>query len=172
MPTRVRLALALSVVVVAAAMPVPLQAARAAAPAGATRHAAEQAASAAIDLRGAWRAESYRMKDGTTHRVDGLIFFAERDWSVLYFVLDAAGQPRRGSGEAGGYTLDGDALVFTHRYNFVSGEAMAGLPAAPLGMTVRDTAGAPEEPCRVRLDGAVLTIAFPSGNSMTFRRSR
>lgn len=38
-------------------------------------------------------------------------------------------------------------------------------------MTLNDRQAAPAEPVTVTIDGARLTIAFPSGNSMVFRRS-
>ncbi len=134
------------------------------------RPAAAQQASPGV--RGVWAAQRYTLADGTTHPVAGRIFFAERDWQVLFFVLDDAGAPRRGSAEGGTYTLEGDRLVFTHLFNLSAGEAMAGLPAADLRMTARDAEGAPTEPTRIEIEGDTLTLHFPSGNHMTFRRSR
>ncbi len=122
-------------------------------------------------LRGAWRPTSYQLKAGPRHPVDGLITFTASDWSVLFFVLDARGQPGRGSGEGGTYTLEGNRLVFTHRFNLAAGKAMDGLEEAPLAMTVRKGAGAPTEPCTIELIGDRLVIAFPSGNRMEFQRS-
>ena len=82
-----------------------------------------------VEVRGAWQAERYLLKDGTEHTVSGLIFFTERDWTVLFFVTTPDGQPRRGSGEGGTYTLSEDRLVFTHLYHLSAGEEMEGLPA-------------------------------------------
>jgi hypothetical protein len=125
----------------------------------------------AVDLRGAWRPESYVMKDGARHGVDGLIFFTEKDWAVLFFVIEN-GEPRRGAGEGGTYTLQGADLVFTHLYHFSSGKAVGALPESPLRMEIKDAAAATTEPCRVEVEGDRLTIRFlPSGNSMIFRRS-
>lgn len=127
-----------------------------------------------VDVRGAWQAEQYLLKDGTQHTVFGRIFFTERDWTVLFFVMTPDGQPRRGSGEGGTYTLSEDRLVFTHLYHLSAGEAMDGLPATDLRMVARGpNDDAPEEPSRVVRDGERLTLHFPSGNAMTFKqRSR
>ena len=65
----------------------------------------------------------------------------------------------------------GNGLVFRHHFLMAAGEKMAGLPASPLRMELRTGAEAPEEPCRVDLVGDELTLHFPSGNAMTFRRS-
>ena len=43
---------------------------------------------------GAWSPESYVLKDGTELEVSGLIFFTEKDWTVLFFVKD--GERRAG----------------------------------------------------------------------------
>ncbi len=119
-------------------------------------------------LLGSWKPEDYTMKDGTRHPVDGLIFFSERDWSVVFFVL-AEGKPSRGAAEAGTYTADGSRLVFTHLYHLSSGRAVAGLPETPLQMEVRSSPTARVEPCTYRIDGDRLRIDFPSGSTMTFR---
>ena len=121
-------------------------------------------------LHGAWQPERYLLKDGNELAVTGQIFFAETDWTVLFFVLNDDGQPTRGSGEGGTYTLDGDSLTFTHRYHLSSGEATGSLPDAPLRMEIHDAADAATEPCTIDLDTENLTIHFPSGNAMTFRR--
>ena len=124
----------------------------------------------APDIRGAWAAESYHLADGPTHPVAGRIFFDERDWQVLFFVLDADGTVHRGSGEGGGYVLRGDSLVLTHLFNLSVGDALEGLPESELRMTVHGEANAPEEPTRVDRAGELLTLFFPSGNRMTFRQ--
>ncbi len=130
------------------------------------------AAAGAAALQGAWEPETYILKDGTQHRVRGRIFFTASDWTVLFFVLDADGKPKRGSAEGGTYTLSGNRLVFTHLFNLSSGAAMTGLPEAPVRLDVREPASAPTEPCTIELTAATaLTIHFPSGNAMTFRRS-
>ncbi|MCY3600081.1 MAG: hypothetical protein OXN85_08925 [Gemmatimonadetes bacterium] len=79
-------------------------------------------------------------------------------------------EPRRGSGEGGRYTFDGETLTFEHLHHFSYGRTMAGLPASPLAMTARDGEG-PLEPTGVEIDGDALTLRFPSGNSMSFTRS-
>ncbi|MEC8951594.1 MAG: hypothetical protein VYB87_00415 [Acidobacteriota bacterium] len=124
-----------------------------------------------VDLAGVWQAENYILMDGTEHPVVGKIFFAENDWSVLFFVLDESGVTRRGSGEGGTFTLTGDRLVLTHRYHLSAGEAMQGLPASELRMVAREPdSSAPEEPCQVVRNGNRLQLNFPSGNAMTFNR--
>ena len=128
------------------------------------------AAAQPSDIRGSWHAETYLLKDGTHHTVQGLIFFTAKDWTVLFFVTPD-GQVQRGSGEGGTYVLNGDALTFTHFYNLSAGKAVAGIPESPLQMTVKDATKAGTEACRVSFDGDRLTIHFPSGNQMMFRRS-
>lgn len=126
---------------------------------------------AAQDIRGAWSAERYLLAEGQDHEVRGQIFFAERDWQVLFFVMDENGEPRRGSGEGGSYERTDDGVVFSHLFNLSVGEAMPGLAEAPLWMVARGPEGAPLEPTRVDVEGDLLTLYFPSGNRMTFRRS-
>lgn len=121
-------------------------------------------------LHGAWQPERYLLKDGSELAVTGQIFFAETDWTVLFFVLDDDGMPKRGSGEGGTYTLEGDSLVFTHLYHLSSGEATGSLADSPLRMEIHDASEADTEPCTIELAGDALTIHFPSGNAMTFRR--
>lgn len=120
------------------------------------------------DVRGAWRPELYRLKDGTSHTVTGLITFTEKDWSVLFFIMTGEG-PQRASAEGGTYQVEGARLVFRHLYHF-AGDRNA---TADLVMTARDfkTADAPGEPCTFEIKDNLLTIHFPSGNLMTFRRS-
>jgi len=121
-------------------------------------------------LLGSWRAESYTMKDGPTHVVDGLIVFTRQDWSVVFFVVGEAGALARGAAEAGTYTADDRRLVLTHHYHVSSGRAVAGLPESPLRMERNRADTAPIEPCTYTRVGDRLRIDFPSGNSMTFRR--
>ncbi len=129
------------------------------------------AAQANDDTRGAWHADTYLLEGGTEHVVEGLIFFTGSDWTVLFFVTDEEGEPQRGSAEGGRYTLDGSRLVFTHQYNLSFGNPVPGLPVAPPTLRIADGAEAATEPCRMELQGDRLTLHFPSGNSMTFRRS-
>lgn len=145
-------------------------AAEAANPSSATSIPQSEAGS--LDIRGAWKPETYRLKSGPVHEVTGLISFTEKDWSVLFFIVTDEG-PRRGSGEGGTYTLDGDKLTFRHLYNLSGGHAVEGFEASELSMRVRpaDTEDAPAEPCTITIEDDLLTIFFPSGNQMTFRRS-
>lgn len=141
-------------------------------PAAATAATIAQAESGSLDVRGAWKPETYRLKSGPVHEVTGLITFTGKDWSVLFFIVTDEG-PRRGSGEGGTYTLDGDKLTFRHLYNLSGGHAVDGFEASDLSMRVRppDAADAPAEPCTITIADDLLTIFFPSGNQMTFRRS-
>ena len=138
----------------------------------ATADTTAQATADTLDIRGAWKPESYRLKSGPVHDVTGLISFTEKDWSVLFFIVTDEG-PRRGSGEGGTYTLVGDKLTFRHLYNLSGGHAVDGFEASELTMKVRpaDAGNAPAEPCTITIEEDLLTIFFPSGNQMTFRRS-
>ncbi len=89
-------------------------------------------------LQGAWAAETYVLKDGTSHSVTGRIFFTSTEWTVLFFVMGEAGKPSRGSAEGGTYSLRGDRLVFSHLFNFSAGDELPGLPAAPMQMISRE----------------------------------
>ena len=51
------------------------------------------------DIKGAWKPETYFLKAGGQLKVDGLIFFTDTDWTVLFFVLDKNDAPQKGSGE-------------------------------------------------------------------------
>jgi hypothetical protein len=114
-------------------------------------------------ILGSWHPELYTLKDGTEQPVTGLIFFSESDWTVLFFEIGADGTPRRGSGEGGTYSLSDDRLVFTHLYYLSGG-------STPLEMSVKKPGEGETEPCRVDLGGDRMTIHFPSGNRMLFRR--
>lgn len=120
------------------------------------------------ELRGSWIAEAYTLADGPVHDVAGQIHFTERDWLVLFFVLDR-GEPTRGSAEGGRYTLEGDRLTFEHLHHFSTGAGLPGLPESPLRMETRVGDG-PLEPSRVLVTGDRMTLFFPSGNRMSFRR--
>ncbi len=121
-------------------------------------------------LEGVWSAERYVMRAGPTHEVAGRIFFAEGEWTVLFFVMGDDGEPHRGSAEGGTYTLRGEELVFSHLFHLSQGEEMPGLAHSPLRMTVSPAAEAATEPSTIEVLGDRLTIFFPSGNSLVFRR--
>lgn len=121
-------------------------------------------------VRGVWAAERYELATGEGLAVEGRIVFGERSWQVLYFVLDAEGRPRRGSGEGGDYLTRGDTVVFRHALHLSAGDSMPGLAASPLRMEVRSAGEAAEEPTRFGVEGDRLTLFFPSGNRMVFRR--
>jgi hypothetical protein len=121
-------------------------------------------------LQGSWEPEHYLLKDGIEFSVTGQIFFTQTDWAVLFFVLGEDGTPQRGSGEGGTYTLKGDKLIFSHQYHLSAGEATGSLSESPLRMEITEAAEATREPCTVELDEERLTVNFPSGNAMLFRR--
>ena len=121
-------------------------------------------------LEGVWSAERYVMRAGPTHEVAGRIFFTEGEWTVLFFVMGDDGEPHRGSAEGGTYTLRGEELVFSHLFHLSQGEEMPELPDSPLRMTVTPAAEAATEPSTIEVLGDQLTIFFPSGNSLQFRR--
>lgn len=123
------------------------------------------------DVLGAWSAETYLLAEGSEYEVRGQIFFADGRWQVLFFVLDEDGEPRRGSGEGGMYERTSDGVVFRHLFNLSVGDELPGLSETPLRMTVREPADAPLEPTRVDVQGSVLTLHFPSGNRMIFRKA-
>ena len=122
-------------------------------------------------ITGAWRVESYILRDGGRPPVDGSILFTESGWAVLFFIVDEEGEPRRGSGEGGTYTLDGDQLTFFHRFNMSGGDAVEGFAASDWSLTLREPDAAVDESCTVDLSDERLTIHFPSGNRMEFSRS-
>lgn len=173
---KVSIALAVSLVLGAAAASVPCAAAntleRSAAAVSQSAAGLPESTKEAPDIRGSWKPETYRLKSGPVHEVTGLITFTEKDWSVLFFIVTGEG-PRRGSGEGGTYTLDGDKLTFRHLYNLSGGHAVDGFEASDLSMKVRppDADDAPAEPCTITIEEDLLTIFFPSGNQMAFRRS-
>lgn len=74
------------------------------------------------DIRRAWHADTYVLKDGSSHHVDGLILFSESDRAVVYFVEDDDGKPHRGAGEGGTNTLDANRLVLTRTYLVIASE--------------------------------------------------
>ena len=128
-------------------------------------------AAEASEIQGAWRTETYNLKEGGKNQVEGLIFFTEKDWTVLFFVMGDDGEAKRGSGEGGSYTLDGGKLVFKHLYHLSAGEKVGSFAESPLRMFVKGADDAIAEPCRVTIDGDSMTIYFPSGNSIEFSRS-
>ncbi len=123
------------------------------------------------DVRGAWKADTYVLKDGAVHHVEGLMIFSETDWAVVYFVKDDDGQPQRGAGEGGPYTLDGDRLVLTRDYLVIAGNEIGELREIPLRFDIPAVTDPVIEPCRIEFDENRITIEFPSGNRMGFRRS-
>ncbi len=130
-----------------------------------------QSAAPGPDIRGGWNAELYALKTGERHPVKGSIIFTATDWSVTFFVMPDGQPPQRAAAEGGTYTLDGTKLVLRHLYNFSTGTAVPGLPASPMRMTVQDRLTATVEHVTVAVDVERLTLSFPSGNSMSFRRS-
>jgi len=140
---------------------------------GAARQAVSEAPLPAgqASIRGTWKVEGYVLRDGRNPRVGGSILFTESGWAVLFFVVDENGDPRRGSGEGGTYTVEGDRLTFSHRYNMSGGEAIEGYDASDLSLTLREPQAAVSEACTIELSADRLTIHFPSGNRMEFSRN-
>ncbi len=140
------------------------------------------AESAAPDpLLGSWRPQTYRIggEEPTELPVDGRIVFLPGsgedpgEWSVLFFVNDEGGEPRRGSAEGGQWFREGETLVLTHAWHLSAGAAVGPLSEAPLRMELRSMETAARdhrEPCRVGIEGDGMTLFFPSGNSMSFVR--
>jgi hypothetical protein len=128
------------------------------------------AAAQEADLRGSWSAESYVLKDGSVHHVEGLMLFTEKEWSVVYFVKDDQGKPQRGAGEGGPYRLEGDRLVLTRDYLVIASSAIGSLPEIPLRFDVPGVKEPVVEECRLEASADRITIEFPSGNRMGFRR--
>ncbi len=122
-------------------------------------------------LEGVWTADRYLLAEGSEHEVRGQIFFTRGHWQVLFFVMDESGVAQRGSGEGGTYQRTADGVVFSHLFHLSIGDPMPGLAAAPLRMVVQAPDGAPLEPTRVDVEGATLTLHFPSGNRMTFTKA-
>jgi hypothetical protein len=123
------------------------------------------------DIRGAWQADTYVLKNGSTHHVEGLMLFTEAEWAVVYFVKDDEGRPQRGAGEGGPYTLDGDRLVLTRDYLVIASNAIGSLPEIPLRFDVPGVKEPVVEECRLERSSNRITIEFPSGNRMGFRRA-
>jgi len=113
----------------------------------------------------------YTLKTGERHTVKGMIVFTASDWNMTFFVTPGGQAPQRAVAEGGTYTLDGTKLVVRQLYNFSNGGELPGLPVSPMRMAVQNRATAPVEEVTVAVDVERLTLAFPSGNTMMFRRS-
>ena len=123
------------------------------------------------DVRGGWRADTYVLKSGEVHHVEGSMLFSKNEWVVVYFVKDNDGQPQRGAGEGGPYTLDGDKLVLTRDYLVIAGNKIGELREIPLRFDIPAVTDPVIEPCLIEFGDDRITIQFPSGNRMGFRRS-
>ncbi len=121
--------------------------------------------SQASALKGTWRPELYVMKDSDELSVTGQIFFSDKNWQVLFFVLNENGDPVRASAEGGDYILEQDNLTFYHLYNYSGNDQNA-----PSMLRVFNQETKQEESCTIKLVGENLTIYFPSGNSMIFKK--
>ena len=118
-------------------------------------------------LIGSWKPKRYIMNDGNSKTVDGHIFFSDRQWSVVFFVLDDKGNPINGSAEGGEYKLENDNLTFWHHYNL--SDITKGT-SGNLTKTIYDEDHRQKELCRIEVEEDVLVIYFPSGNSMIFQK--
>src|SRR5262249_47037069 len=123
-----------------------------------------------VDLRGSWKSEIYTLKDGTRHVMPGLLIFTKTDWTTLW-VITVDGKAVRGAGEGGTYAVSGDKLTFNHLFNVSDRKAVRAMAGSPLRVESNSPDRAPLEPCTVALNGDQLTIHFPSGNQIGFRRS-
>lgn len=123
-------------------------------------------------LQGIWSCDDYLLADGSIHPLQGRIFFGEREWTVLFFVLDENGKPLRGSGEGGWYTFDGENVTFAHLRILEEGAAVGSLGESHRVEVLHDAEGSIGEPeaCRVDLTRDTLAIHFPSGNRIRFTR--
>ena len=143
-------------------------------------HSVAPQAAALDPIVGSWQPREYRLAAGETLPVDGRIVFLARsddgsrgEWSVNFFVTAEDGAAVRGSAEGGEWSRDGKSLLLTHQFHLSAGGAAGPLPEAPLAMAFRSAAEAAQnhrEPCEVTVEGGLLTLFFPSGNSMTFER--
>lgn len=120
-------------------------------------------------LIGVWRMDRYRVHSGDDYALDGLMLMTPTHFSATHFVTVSDG-PRRGCGEAGRYTVDGDTLIFHHSHFLSNGEALDGVLSPTGVMTVAAPGEEPVETCRFDLDGDALTVFFPSDNVMSFSR--
>ena len=120
-------------------------------------------------LIGGWKADTYFLKDGSTYPLLGQIIFGEKNWSVLYIVLQD-GKPQRGSGEGGDYVLDGKNLTFIHHFMISTlAPAIPGLKEQPMRSLQweKDLV----EPASFEVVGDRMTLFMPSGNRLTWTRS-
>ena len=114
----------------------------------------------AFPIEGAWRTATYVVA-GRSTGIDGVLLFADGEWSTLYFVPGPTDVGPWAIAEAGRYELDGERLTFHHRLLFQGGGGRQ------LDM---DQHAARVEPCRIRLEDRTLAIHFPSGNSLVCER--
>ena len=122
-------------------------------------------------LAGAWRPVVYQLHQGERETVDGILFLNDGVWSVVFFVLDEGGEPIRGSGEGGSYTIDGDQLALTHRFVLSAGQPVGTSHQDPLRMELYGDGGAAGvEKCSYTIADDRLTLFFPSQNEMIFER--
>jgi len=117
-------------------------------------------------LIGSWKPTRYILKDGSSKNVDGHIFFSKSQWSVVFFVLDAEGNPANGSAEGGEYELEGNQLTFQHLYNL--SDIQKGATGEISKVLRNGEEEMPEEVCKIEFDEELLVIYFPSGNAMIF----
>ena len=122
-------------------------------------------------LDGSWRPVVYQLHQGEREPVDGILFLDDGVWSVVFFVLDESGEPVRGSGEGGSYTVDGDQLALTHHFVLSAGQAVGKMHQDPLRMELYGDGGAAGvEMCSFTIADDRLTLFFPSQNEMIFER--
>lgn len=120
----------------------------------------EPQTAARTPLDGAWHTQTYIVQ-GTPTTVEGVLLFAGRQWSTLYFVPGPFPEGPWASAEAGTFEVDGDRLVFHHRFQFQGGGGRA---------LQINQAAVRHEVCRVVLEESQLMIRFPSGNTLVCGR--
>jgi hypothetical protein len=129
---------------------------------------ATRAAEPGNPLIGGWRAEHYYLKDGSDYPLLGQILFTEKNFQVIYIVVQD-GKPQRGSGEGGDYTVEANNVTFIHHYI-----------AAPEAPAIKGLKAQTKEAKKWEQDlvehstfdvkGDELTLFMPSGNRLTWTR--
>ncbi len=119
-------------------------------------------------ITGFWMPKKYVMTTGESKDVTGHISFGKDQWSVVFFVLDSAGNPASASAEGGEYQLENNNLTFWHSYNFSD---ISKGTVGNLTKSISPDENRQKEFCHIELEENTLVIYFPSGNAMIFSKS-